>query len=76
LVHRLAVDPDALGVVLTDGIKEVVGLGEEAGRHAWVDAKGRKGEEVAEGHGAANEGEDVGIGGFVIVPGNEALYNC
>jgi len=76
LVHRLAVDPDALSVVLTDGIKKVVGLGKEAGRHAWVDAKGCKGEKIAECHGAANESEDVGIGSFVIVPGNEALYNC
>lgn len=73
LIHGLAVDPDTLGVILTDGIEEMVGLGEETGWHAWVHAKGCEGEEVAEGHGAADKGESVCIGSFVIVPGDEAL---
>jgi hypothetical protein len=51
----------------------MVGFGEEAGWHAWVNAEGRKGEEVAEGHGAADEGERVGVGSFMVVPGDEAL---
>lgn len=73
MIHRLAANPDALGVLLTDGIKEVVGFGEEAGWHAWVNAEDRKGEEVTEGHGAADEGESVGVRSFMIVPRDETL---
>lgn len=68
LVYGLAVDPDALGVLLADCVEEVVGFGEEARGHARVDAEGCEGEEVTEGHCAAGNGEDVGVGSFVVVP--------
>ena len=68
LVYGLAVDPDALGVLLADCVEEVVGFGEEARGHAGVDAEGCEGEEVAQGHCAAGDGEDVGVGSFMVVP--------
>jgi hypothetical protein len=58
-------------VLLADGIEEVVGFREETGWHAWVNAEGRESEEVAEGQGSADEGESVGVGSFVIIPGDE-----
>lgn len=71
LVDGFAAYPDALGVLLTDGVEEVVGFWEEAGWHAGVEAEGCEGEEVAEGHCAAGDGEDFGIRSFMVVPGQE-----
>jgi hypothetical protein len=73
LVDGFAVYPDTFRVLLSDGVEEAVGFGEEAGWHAGVDAKGCEGEEVAQGHGATGDGECVGIGSFVVEPSKKSI---
>lgn len=72
LVDVACFDPDALGVFLSDGVLEAVGLGEEARRHAGVECKDEECGEVAEGHGAADEGVSVVVRRDEVVPGKEA----
>lgn len=72
LIHGFAVNPDTFGVILANGVEEVVGVGEETRRHARVYTENGKCEEVAEGHGAADKGKGIGVGGFMIIPGDES----
>lgn len=46
-------------------------LGKQSWRHAWPDAEDAEGNEVAECHGAACDGESGVIGGTIVVPAYE-----
>jgi len=68
LVDVARFDPDALGVFLSDGVLEAVGFGEEARRHARVECENEECGEVAEGHGATDEGVGVVVRRDEVVP--------
>lgn len=72
LVDVARLDPDALGVLLSDGVLEAVGFGEEARRHARVECEDEECGKVAEGHSAADEGVGVVVWRDKVIPGEEA----
>lgn len=73
LVEEFAGGPDGLRVVVADRVMEAIFLVEEARRHAWEEGEYGEGEEVGEGHGAADGGEGGMVGGDEVVPCDEAV---
>lgn len=65
--------PDGLGVVVAHAVHETVFLREEARWHARVGDEGYEGEEVCEGHGAADYCEGGVRGRGEVVPSYEAV---
>lgn len=71
LVDGFPAYPDALCVLLADGVVEAVGVGEQSRRHAGVEAEDEECGEVAEGHGPSRDGKGVVVFGGVVVPAQE-----
>lgn len=58
-VDVVAFHPDALSVVVADGVQEAVFLRQEPGWHARVADEDNKGKEIRECHGSSDDSECV-----------------
>lgn len=71
LVDGFPAHPDTLCVLLADGVVEVIGVREEPGGHAGVEAEDEECGEVAEGHGPSRNGKGIVVFGGVVIPAQE-----
>lgn len=71
-IHVVPTHPNALSVVVADGVEETVFWRQQARGHAWVKGESDKGEEIGQCQRAANVGKCCVGRGDIVVPGNKA----